>query len=306
MASINPPTAVVCGVDDSAHAADVVAVAASLAERLDLPLRLVHSVHPDGFLAGEERVNALRRGDALLDDLARGDTSVDRVVELGDPLELLLATITEGAALAVVGSRGRGPARAALLGSVSSALVHASPRPVIVVPPGAAVAIGSNPTIVCGVDGSACSDAALEQAGELASALGGRLTAVHVRPAALAPHASSLMPGTQPFSAPIDDARTAVITVQRPLSHLDVDVPIGMRIETGSVAPQLAMVAAGEPTAILVVGTRGQGLVRSVLFGSVSSTLAASAPVPVMVVPGPDPAPPVDCPGAGRRRRARR
>jgi nucleotide-binding universal stress UspA family protein len=281
------PATLVCGVDDSPHAADVVAFARALAERLQLRLRLVHSVHPDGFLAGEPRRDALRRGEALLDALSVTDSADERIVELGDPIELLLQTLNDGAALAVVGSRGRGPGRAALLGSVSNAIAHASPCPVIVVPPGAAIEIGDEPTIVVGIDGSAGADAAVEHAGTLAHALGGRLMAVQVRPDALVPHATSLMPGRQPFGGPIEDARGATITVQHPLAHLDVDVPIGTRIETGSVAARLAVVAAGEPSAIIVVGTRGQGPVRSAVFGSVSTRLAASAPVPVMIVPDP-------------------
>ena len=181
------PSALVCGVDDSPHAADVVAFARALAERLELRLRLVHSVHPDGFLAGEPRRDALRRGEALLDALGATDGADERIVELGDPIELLLQTLNDGAALAVVGSRGRGPGRAALLGSVSNAIAHASPCPVIVVPPGAAIEIGDEPTIVVGIDGSAGADAAVEHAGTLAHALGGRLMAVQVRPDALVP-----------------------------------------------------------------------------------------------------------------------
>ena len=61
----------------------------------------------------------------------------------------------ESALMAVVGSRGRGPGQVALLGSVSNAVVHNAPCPVIVVPPGAAVELDDDPTVVCGVDGSA-------------------------------------------------------------------------------------------------------------------------------------------------------
>jgi len=281
------PATLVCGVDDSHHAAAVVAFALALAERLELRLRLVHSVHPDVFLVGEPRRVALRRGEALLDELGATDSADDRVVELGNPIALLLRALNEGAALAVIGSRGRGPRRAALLGSVSNAIAHACPCPLIVVPPDAAVEIGDEPTVVCGIDGSAGADAALEHAGALAHALGGRLMAVHVRPDALAPHATSLMPGRQPYGGSIEDARAATITAQHSLAHVDIDVPVGTRIETGSVAARLAVVAAGEPSAILVVGTRGQGPVRSAVFGSVSARLAATAPVPVMIVPDP-------------------
>lgn len=278
------PDSLICGVDDRPHAARVVAVATALAERLGVRLRLVHSVHPDVFLAGDERRDALRRGEALL-NLLSADHAADRVVALGDPAELLQEVVDEGAALAVVGSRGRGSARAALVGSVSGALAGSSQCPVVVVSPHAAMDIAPEPTIVCGVDGSPDADAALEQAASLASTLGGRLLAVHVRANAFAPHATSLMPGRQPFSGSVDEARAAVATLERPLAHLDVDVPIGMRLETGYVAVRLAAVAAQQPGSILVVGSRGRGALQAAVFGSVSSRLAASAPVPVMIVP---------------------
>jgi nucleotide-binding universal stress UspA family protein len=108
----------VCGVDESPHAADVVAVAVALAERLGLRLRLVHSVQPDVFLAGDERRELLRAGEQRLEALGANDSPEDRIIELGDPAALLRSALEEGAALAVVGSRGRGPGRAALLGSV--------------------------------------------------------------------------------------------------------------------------------------------------------------------------------------------
>jgi nucleotide-binding universal stress UspA family protein len=275
----------VCGVDESPHAADVVAVAVALAERLGLRLRLVHSVQPDVFLAGDERRELLRAGEQRLEALGANDSPEDRIIELGDPAALLRSALEEGAALAVVGSRGRGPGRAALLGSVSNALVGSSPCPVVVVPPGAATEISPTPTVVCGVDGSPAAEAGLEYAGGLARALGGSLLAVHVRSGALEPHATSLIPGRQPFSGPIEDQRVTVATLERPLAHLALDVPTGTRVESGQVATRLTAVAAEEASALLVVGSRRHGLVRAAVFGSVSSQLAASAPVPVVIVP---------------------
>jgi len=200
MSTTIQPDSLVCGVDDSPHAPDVVAVAAGLSERLGLRLHLVLSAHPNVFLDGGRARDALLRGQQLLDRLGAKDRPEDRVVELGDPAEVLRAVLDEGAALAVVGSRGHGPGAAAFLGSVSNALARTSPCPVIVVPPGAAIEIAAEPTVVCGVDGSRAAAGALERAAALASALGGCLLAVNVRADALTPHATSLMPGKQPFS----------------------------------------------------------------------------------------------------------
>jgi hypothetical protein len=48
------------------------------------------------------------------------------------------AAVDEGALFLVVGSRGQGHVRQALLGSVSGALGRDAPCPVVIVPPGAA------------------------------------------------------------------------------------------------------------------------------------------------------------------------
>jgi nucleotide-binding universal stress UspA family protein len=275
---------IVCGLDDSLQAAAVAGVARALAQRLGVRLRVVHSVHPDTFLAGEERRDALRRGEELLDVLVPDDGATNRVVELGDPRALLLSAIDDQTELVVVGSRGRGPARAAVLGSVSHTLAAESPCPVVVVPQQAVLAIPPHPTVVCGVDGSGAGDAALKRAASLARALDGRLVAVHVRAAALLPHATSLMPGRQPFSGPVDQAFDAMTMLEPSPTELAVDVPSDVRVETGYPAARLSAVAAQEHATMVVVGSHRRGGVRAAVFGSVSSRLATACSVPVMLV----------------------
>lgn len=284
--SINTtPDALVCGVDDSPHAVNVVAVAASLAHQLGLRLRLVHSADPDVFQHGSRRRRALARGRELLADLGADPDDDDHVVELGDPARLLHAVVEEGAALAVVGSRGRGPARAALLGSVSNAVIGSATCPVVVVPPDASLEVMAPPTIICGLDGSSGAVAALQSAASLACALRGDLVAFHARSVVVPPLIEGVAAAYYPQPASLEDARAAVSYVERSLAGLGVDVPIGFRIETGDPAVALAAAAAREDSAIVVVGSRGQGPLRSALLGSVSARLAATAPVPVMVVP---------------------
>ena len=284
MHTTREPGSLVCGVDDSPHAGDVVAVATTLAKRLGLRLRLVHSPDPDGFLVGQRRRDALRRGEELLDGLGANDSTVDRVVDLGNPAGLLRAVIGDDAALAVLGTRGRGPGRVALLGSTSHRLAGSSPCPVVIVPPRAKVDIAPAPTIVCGVDGSPEAHAAFLHGAALTHALGGRLLAVRVRANALTPHATSLMPGPQPFTGSLDDTHAALAAIERSLEQLDFEIPTRARLETGYAPERLAAVAAEELSAILVVGSRGLGAARSALLGSVSLRLAASAPVPVMII----------------------
>jgi nucleotide-binding universal stress UspA family protein len=274
----------VCGLDDSPAAANVLAAANRLAAALRLRLTLVHSVCPDVLLTGEPQRAALSRGEALLERLAPEVPSADRIVQNGDPAELLRAMLEKGAALAVVGSRGRGPARAALLGSVSLALARCAPCPLVVVPPQATLATATGAVIVCGVDGSAGAAAALDVAGALAGALRGRLVAVFVRSAS-GPASVPVTWAADRRQTRVDDGHAALAVMRRAVADLDPAVPVSLRIESGDPAERLLAVAGQQPSAILAVGSRGQGSVRAALLGSVSSRLAASARSPVMIVP---------------------
>ena len=78
---------VICAVDDDGLAPGVLATGAMLAERLNVPLTVVHSAHPDVFLTGEPHRVVLERGNALVDRLTEGYHVDGRVVEVEEPGE---------------------------------------------------------------------------------------------------------------------------------------------------------------------------------------------------------------------------
>ena len=240
----------VVGLDDSEHSPAVARVAMELVRRLGLRLTAVHSADPDIFVVGERRRTLLRRGHELLDDLIPAGTPHDRAVELGDAGRLIAAVLQDDAALAVVGS---------------------APVPVVVVPPDSDAVLTQGPAaVVAGVDDSAGAFEALVTAADLAQGMGSELVAVHVGPAGV----------------PLAGAdREAHELVQRAVDEADIEMPVRIRCDIGVPAERLAAVAEEPPSAMLVVGSRGHGPLRSALVGSVSSRLAASAPVPVVVVP---------------------
>jgi nucleotide-binding universal stress UspA family protein len=258
---------IVCGVDDSQISRSAVRVAARLADTLDLRFVLAHAAedrptfpYRDRRLGELQRRRAIEDGQRLLEDVATelpGVLTETRVV-LAAPVESLNALCREESAeLLVVGSRGRGPLKAAVLGSVSARLASTAECPVLVVPaPEAAERClarkVSGGSIVCGVDGSAESERALQIAAELADRMSLELLPVH-----------------------IDDGTR-------------LDAPAGadtrLQVDKGDAVDGLRWRALGDGT-LLVVGSRGRGALRAAVLGSVSATLAASAPLPVLVVP---------------------
>ena len=126
---------VICAVDDDGHGPAVLCAAAVLAAQLAVPLTVVHSPSPDVYLVGEPRRAALARGNAFVDDIARGHAVDERVVELNDPVRLVTDVADEGATMIVIGTRRRTGFRAALLGSVSQSVVAGAGCPVLIVPP---------------------------------------------------------------------------------------------------------------------------------------------------------------------------
>jgi nucleotide-binding universal stress UspA family protein len=145
---------IVCGVDGSEQARHAASTALRLASRLGARLTLVHvtptrSVAPvDRFPYGVDP-GAFRRStelafseaedafDSLSSDVAAA--GLEREVRLGEPAAVLAEVATDcDAELIVVGSRGRGAWRSAVLGSVSSDVTRLAPCPVVIVPERAA------------------------------------------------------------------------------------------------------------------------------------------------------------------------
>ena len=139
---------IICGVDGSPSARAAARVAARLARTLNMRFVLAHATddrptfpYRDARLREIQRRRAIDAGQRLLEDIATDLPGVplETRVTLGTPVEALSALCSaESAELLVVGSRGRGPLAAAMLGSVSASLASVAECPVVVVPATAA------------------------------------------------------------------------------------------------------------------------------------------------------------------------
>jgi nucleotide-binding universal stress UspA family protein len=155
VAVIRPGTAtersgpVVVGVDGSANSRPAVAVAYEAAAARGVELVALHAWHDDltfdvdengliGADIGDEGVRQLER--ALLSEELAGwserypDVVVRAAARKGDAITELIE-LSADASLVVVGSRGRGGFKGAVLGSTSQALITHADAPVIVVRP---------------------------------------------------------------------------------------------------------------------------------------------------------------------------
>lgn len=276
---------IVAGVDRSDAVGPVVDVARRLAAALDTGLLFAHVAEPPDD-EGEQLLQSLR-------ERPEGAPDADARLVEGSPAERLVGLAEEeDAELLVVGSRGHGSLRSAVLGGVSRRVIQDARCPVVVVPPEAAAGVpedaqGGEGVVVCGVDGSEHALAAARLAGRLAQRLGGRLLVVHARQDTKALASYPGARGTTPPVTGQPDAvgRQAEQVVEEAVQAVDVEAS-GL-IESGPPADLLASAADREDAALIVIAARGMSAVRAALLGSVTTALTTAATRPVVVLSEP-------------------
>jgi nucleotide-binding universal stress UspA family protein len=152
---------ILCGIDGSKDSRLALRAAVRLAAELDARLVVAHVVQTAiaasprlGIVSGATIVSPLEElegGRRLLDGMLEQEelADADRRVVYGFPADRLADLADEvDADLIVVGSRGRGPMKSALLGSVSTELIGVARCPVLVVPPGASADRAGMPSVL--------------------------------------------------------------------------------------------------------------------------------------------------------------
>jgi len=284
MESAGAVVAAVDGSDASVAALDWAADQAILARR---PLTIIHAV-PSGSTSTQDVPREATAASARADGSAVVSQACGLVearhhapdvrsgVVSGDPRRVLLDA-SEHAFLLVVGSRGRGPLKSLLLGSVGVTLTQHARCAVVVRRPHR-VEAGSR-GIVVGTDGVRHSEAAIEWAYRQAALRDMPLTVV--RTLVDGPSVGSIAadePGYDGLWAQLD-------AVAQQFGHRHPSVEVLLRLERGLPGEALAHAAAGMDT--LVVGTHVRRSVLRALDHDVTTRLVETAPCCVTVVPSP-------------------
>ncbi|MFG3437003.1 universal stress protein [Nonomuraea sp. NPDC047897] len=270
---------IIVGVDGSRAALAAVLWALDDAARRARDLRIVHVVAPSVH-GGQPYERALddavrEEGERMLAEAAalaaesRKDVRVSTELLYGNTTEILRAQAVDAAAV-VVGSRGVDGFAGLLLGSVGLGLAGHVAGPVVVVHGAPAIVQGE---IVAGVDPGDAVHPALDYAFEEARARGARVRVVH---------AWDVPAGRSGTETIAQATQERVRTVLTPWTKRQPGVAVTVSVVRGK--PVAALCEASARADLVVVGSRGRGVIRSAVLGSVSHGVLHYAACPVAVV----------------------
>lgn len=195
-----------------------------------------------------------------------------RAVAAMGPAAQVLVDAAQEASMVVVGSRGLGALSRAVLGSVSSSVLHHAGCPVAVVPEVAEPQV-EPPRVLVGIDHSPASRAALRYAVEHARRHGSVLVPVFVHEPVVA--------GAGPDLRDLEGGERASLKATAAAAGAD-DLVVEPEVCTGHAGEVLNRLA--RPQDVLVTGSRGRGGFTGLLLGSTSTSIAQHATCPVVVV----------------------
>jgi nucleotide-binding universal stress UspA family protein len=278
---------IVAGVDGSPAATSAALWAAHEAAMRNVELTLLHVVHSAPEVWPQMALPAVAVPPAVGEgQLAEGERIIEDTVEViakaagsrqprrittrlcvGAIVPTLSGLTDEEPHMVVVGRRGRGGLRRALLGSVSSAVVHAAQCPVAVVHHHLSPVQPIGAPIVVGIDGSPASESAVAIAFDEALRRASDIVAVYSFDRADASEAAELLAQT------LRDwqARYRDVTVRGLIAR---DHPADVLLDQSRHAQ------------LVVVGSGRRGRFAGELLGSVSAAVMQACRVPVIVAPG--------------------
>jgi nucleotide-binding universal stress UspA family protein len=214
----------------------------------------------------------------------RAGVTVETLVREGDATREILACATRRpVALIAMGTHGRSGFERWVLGSVAEKVLRKAACPVLTVGPGMGTGAHSWDPILCAVDFSTPSRAALDYALAFQRAARARLEVLHVVEA-LPPVATDAHPDIDVGAYRrwlIDDAYRALHEL---VAEAERSAPVGENVTFGKAYAEILRVARDQECGLVVLGARGRGAVDLALFGSTTNQVVRAASCPVLSV----------------------
>ena len=275
---------IIVGVDGSPSSRAALEWAALRARRLKHSLQLVHSV-PD-YLVSPGRIEYQSVRD-VFEGLLHSEASrarefapavdVHTSLHFGEPAQVL-AEVSSGSAMAVVGTDRTADAHGEGFGAVNLQLATIGQCPVAVIPTRQSAV---NAGVVVGIDGSPQSTAAAYFAASEATSTEQELTVIYASSAVAGWLRNSALGPTIVMQGETAGRMILESTVAA-LRARHIHLTVCERYEHDDV-PARALINAGQTAAMLVVGNRGRGAVQRALMGSTTQDLLLHVPCPIVL-----------------------
>ena len=283
---------IVVGVDGSDDALRAGRWAAAVAQKTDSPLHIVHTRpysghNPSGAVAAVRAADlaALQASgpEAILgaaEDALRADYRDLTVTttNVPAPADEALVELSRTAKLIVLGSDRVSVGAAILVGSTTVAVAARSTCPVVAFR-GDVTALTGQP-IVLGVDGDEGSRTAIATAFGLADRFGVDIVAVHAWSTRRSPGDVTL-PFMVDWVAVEEQQREYLSAAIAPMAKLYPRVGVTSVVESGK--PSHAILRQLSDAQLVVVGSRGRGVLAGALLGSTGLNLLHHSPIPTMI-----------------------
>jgi len=293
-----PIQRILCPVDFSPCSDHAVHTALRLAKQFKASVELLHVVQMPTYVVPLSPLGA-PPVDLWRDLPARLQKQLDQVAARLSDQATVTTALREGsvhasvvsraqeinADLIVIGTHGHTGFTHVLLGSVAERVVRLAGCPVLTVglDPKEAPKANERPKILCPVDFSEPSNAALAYATDLATVIGADLHLVHVIP---------LLAYALRAEEPVDDPQFAAHVREEAMRRLEVlkaeRVSKGLQVTVSAIegAPHEGIARAVDETgaSMIVIGTHGHTGFSRVLLGSVAEKVVRTSHVPVLSV----------------------
>ena len=279
---------ILCPIDFDERSGRAVAWAEDLALRHGAALTLLHVLPartesvlmPQAGEAAHQDRSSGAHIDALAAMIRERGVRCEVAIVRGDPAFQILQAARDGAAdLVVMATHGRKGVSRVVLGSVTEAVLNATPCPLLTIPPAASGGGGAFLRVLCAVDFSVSSAATFSHALAMVEPANGEVTILNV----VAPAAA-----TAPRDAARADAEDALARLHaRATGGIAPWCQLRDEVRFGEPAAEVLKAAAEDDAQLIVVGAHCRRPAVAALASSNAERIVREARCPVLAVPAP-------------------